>query len=453
MKNKIIGAAATILLFALPLATTAADLVKARATNETGRTRIVFEFDELPPEWDFEYNKKEKAINLVLTDTVNRNTKPVLADQRGGILKGISFIQEGEHLIIEMKMREEVQHQLTTLRKPSRLVLDAFAKHYRPESKVTRELSANINWQHVTKVEPRGRLNYHVLEASPQSVAALALTVKRPIKVLEATKKTDAIAAVNGAAGKLPAIYREGKWNHFPKEIQGGLAYHAGEGYRIIRLDPAEMKQELILDGKKFPISGFNRYRGADELIVYTPDYGESTGTNRFGTELTLRAGRVKQKANTGDVRIPSDGIIVSGHGKYEKILAEVPVGASAKYPREYFPADADFVYGGGEIIVYGGKNITDKKEADADPAPRTVLGTKADGTLLLLVADGYQPESRGLTRYECAEIMRKAGADAAMVIPDAGGATMVVEGKMVNSPQPQSSKGKKFNSLFLLYR
>ncbi|WP_326826731.1 glycoside hydrolase family 10 protein [Streptosporangium sp. NBC_01756] len=62
-------------------------------------------------------------------------------------------------------------------------------------------------------------------------------------------------------------------------------------------------------DGATFP--GF---RGADQLLVYTPAYGKSTGTNQWGYELIVQGGAVTALAGANTV-IPADGLVLSGHG------------------------------------------------------------------------------------------------------------------------------------------
>lgn len=61
--------------------------------------------------------------------------------------------------------------------------------------------------------------------------------------------------------------------------------------------------------------SEFPGGRGAEELIVYTPEFSQQrTGTNMWGTEATIRRGIVEQ-VGENDSLIPEDGIVVSGHG------------------------------------------------------------------------------------------------------------------------------------------
>lgn len=62
-------------------------------------------------------------------------------------------------------------------------------------------------------------------------------------------------------------------------------------------------------DGAAFP-----GYRGGDQLIVYTPEFGQSTGTNEWGFELVVRDG-VVASIGGANTTIPADGVVLSGHG------------------------------------------------------------------------------------------------------------------------------------------
>lgn len=58
-----------------------------------------------------------------------------------------------------------------------------------------------------------------------------------------------------------------------------------------------------------------NKDRDTNELIVYTPDYGDTTQTNQFGYEVTVENGIITLLGGA-DSAIPSNGFILSGHGK-----------------------------------------------------------------------------------------------------------------------------------------
>ena len=56
-------------------------------------------------------------------------------------------------------------------------------------------------------------------------------------------------------------------------------------------------------------------YRGVNQLIIYTPEYGKKTGTNEFGTEAIVVNGYVTSLSGA-DSLIPYNGFVISGHGR-----------------------------------------------------------------------------------------------------------------------------------------
>lgn len=72
--------------------------------------------------------------------------------------------------------------------------------------------------------------------------------------------------------------------------------------------------------GKEYEIYGFNQPRGPNQLIVYTSEYGQRTGTNPWGAEAVVKNGEVVEMrhgflAEESDTQIPEDGFVLSGHG------------------------------------------------------------------------------------------------------------------------------------------
>lgn len=75
----------------------------------------------------------------------------------------------------------------------------------------------------------------------------------------------------------------------------------------------------------KKAISGVNRSRGADEVIVYTPEYGESTNTSEWGAEITVVDGKITAitlSGTGGNAPIPDNGCVVSIHDSIDGQIA-----------------------------------------------------------------------------------------------------------------------------------
>jgi exopolysaccharide biosynthesis protein len=68
--------------------------------------------------------------------------------------------------------------------------------------------------------------------------------------------------------------------------------------------------------------------------------------------------------------------------------------------------------------------------------APRSAVAVSADGnTLWLVVVDGWQAGSRGMTAAELAEFLRVQGAGMAMALDGGSSSTLVIGGAVVSSP------------------
>lgn len=429
----------------------AADVETIRTTNGPEQMRMVLELNELPKDWQFHYDKETREMRLRLVDTVNRNTRRLPKKEDKGLLEAVSIEQSGTDLLLRLKMKEPVKHQLNTMGKPTRMILDAYPVRKEATSSVSRKLGNGVVWNRVAKHTTRGLVQYEMGTIPVRTEVGLVLADRRPMTVAAAAKAARATWAINGPAGSLPAYYIHGTWT--PGETGTGVLVYRGQnhGFNIVPYEKGMEQRQVIIGKTSYTVAGINRARHADEVILYDARYGSSTKTNRYGTELTIRGGQVTAVNQTGDTKIPHDGMIVSAHGRYEDILAKVPIGTKVTISKSMLANDTVFAVAGGDLILHQGKLLVDQK-ADEDMAPRTVLGTKKDGTLVALVADGYQAQSRGLTRYECAQLLQAAGATEAMIWADKGGATWYVDGAVTNQPQPVDSRGKQFHVVLVAY-
>jgi hypothetical protein len=72
----------------------------------------------------------------------------------------------------------------------------------------------------------------------------------------------------------------------------------------------------ITVDGEPHPLDGTNTYRAKDYMVRYTPSHGATTGTNGWGFEAVVVAGKVVEvESLVGDIAIPEDGYVLSGHG------------------------------------------------------------------------------------------------------------------------------------------
>lgn len=112
------------------------------------------------------------------------------------------------------------------------------------------------------------------------------------------------------------------------------VALDKSASYNCAAINPNAQNNPGGLDSTGTPYPG---YRGADQLVVYTPEWDKaSTGTNSYGYEVrvrgTLEDGTVTETGGN-DSGIPSDGYVLSGHGASATFLINnAIVGAKVKY-------------------------------------------------------------------------------------------------------------------------
>src|SRR5690606_32238975 len=103
-------------------------------------------------------------------------------------------------------------------------------------------------------------------------------------------KRSQAIAAANGlyfaAVGRpLGLLAIDGRIISEPYANRTAIGIKPGE----IVIGQVSLEGRVKLsDGQEFGVSGINRPRLADELIIYTPDYGENSRTNIYGVDLIV---------------------------------------------------------------------------------------------------------------------------------------------------------------------
>jgi exopolysaccharide biosynthesis protein len=85
---------------------------------------------------------------------------------------------------------------------------------------------------------------------------------------------------------------------------------------------------------------------------------------------------------------------------------------------------------------------------------PRTAIGWRADGTLVLVVVDGRQPRiSVGMTINELAHLMLDLGCVEAINLDGGGSSTMVIRNKIVNNPSDSTGERPVSDALLIFPR
>ncbi len=333
---------------------------------------------------------------------------------------------------------------------PDRVVVEVPKEYVHTSEQL---VTPGVRYGHQRRASSAGPniVNYLKVDVlNPQIEVKLVLaqdTVAGRERVSSMARRSQAIAAVNGAFfaqdGRPLGLFAiDGELISEPYAKRTAL----GLGPNLALIDAVDLQGRVRLsDGREFPITGMNRPRLQDDLIVYTRRYGETTRTNIYGWDVVLVDGIVVD-ITAGNAAIPPEGIVLSGHGAARDFLAGVQVGdeisVDIALDPDWFALGVEQIIGGGPRLVRDGEiHITGEAELfQADVlmgrAPRTALGFTEDHKLLLVTVNGRQPGiSVGMTLTELAELMLELGAVNAMNLDGGGSTTMVIRNRVLNLP------------------
>ena len=289
-------------------------------------------------------------------------------------------------------------------------------------------------------------------------------------------RRRGALAGTNGGYFRTDGPYRgepagivlrAGKVLSEPSRKRPGLAVSGRSARTRLAVVDVQVRAEVVVSKSvRRAIDAVNRPRLDDELVLFTPELGPATMTGPGGVEAVVERGRISALVDgQGGAAIPRSGWVLSASGAAAAwVRANLRRGARLETrfdvrldPRPDFTAD--FIVGGGPRLVRGGRpaagdpGVYGSGFADARH-PRTAVGVRADGRILLVTVDGRQPEkSVGMTIAELTGLLIDLGAIEAINMDGGGSTTMVVDGKVVNSPSDLTGERPVGDALLIFPR
>ncbi|WP_088831364.1 Ig-like domain-containing protein [Paenibacillus tyrfis] len=344
---------------------------------------------------------------------------------------------------------------------------------------------AKYTWQDMKL--PQGLEKIHSVEFDPKNTALDLQPGKTNGKVYGmqgVTKMADdadapgnrVITAINGdfydmATGvPLGLFMGDGEILTSPPEKWSWLAFGLkNDGTTIYGLSP-ELTRTLTIGGKTIPISHINRMReNSEELMLYIASFHTSTMTNDLGDEVVLDVleGEVKSgkslklrvaeiHKDKGNTPLKAGQVILSASGSHRAELAGLKIGdeVTASFELEDDWKDVKMAMGGVFMLVKDGVAQTHEDKA---LYPRVGIGTKADGSIMMVEIDGRAPGfSEGMSYDDLGKIMKDMGAVNALCLDGGGSATFVAKlpgetkRQILNRPSDGSER-KTANGLLLV--
>ena len=280
------------------------------------------------------------------------------------------------------------------------------------------------------------------------------------------------VAGVNGdlfAADGRPsgALLLSGVLAHPPTATRSSIGITADGRLRVDRI---RFFGNWRGTGQRRPLD-LNESPVANGVSLFTPLWGPTTpaasGTVEAvlgsfppavpGTEL---AGQVVEVRRGGGTPIPPGGAVLVGNGNgAQRVLEEAAVGVTVTVRLLLTPDWPGVVdgLGGGPVLVRAGRPVFRHFEAFTAEHlarnPRTAVGQRADGRIVLVVVDGRQPGySVGMTNFELAQTLIRLGAVSGSGLDVGGSSTMAFDAKLLNRPSDRGGERDVSNGLFVFY-
>ena len=392
-------------------------------------------------------HKDGLTLEVALPNSTATTQQAKLKDASIKSVRLVPDSRGGAKLMIELN--KDCQYKVYQLQGPHRLVVDLFRINIVKQSKqlakgvtytyLQDEMNGRQIQAYLVSVEPRSQ--YQLLPFS----AAGDYNGRGKLSQYAAHKKL--LAAINASyfdtdGWVIGNVKKQGQLMAVDEQPRSG--YVLNRGLPDIVQDIAYYGTVDLPNGQHLVLKGMNRMRIADDLVLYNTFFAPSTKTNQWGREVKIVNNRVTEVATAGNMVITPGSVVVSGHGASAAALAQLKVGDRVTISQTLGSsvADAaDTVVSGGPLLVEHGRvhvRATEEKMA-ADiakgRAPRTAVGIKKDGTLLMVVVDGRNNNSAGLTLAELATYMLRLGAREAVNFDGGGSSVMAINGLVVNKP------------------
>lgn len=321
-----------------------------------------------------------------------------------------------------------------------------------------------------TLVEPAAPISVSLLRLDPSRVRLTSLLSNDQVMyaepVLEMATRAKSLAAVNAGFfnvknGEPVGLLKvSGELVSDTPVTKGAVAIWSPEaGRTTLAFDQVSARVEVLIRAGEQPLTvqvdGVDTTRARGKLMLFSPKYHEHTDTAGNGVEWVL-SGRplmvTSMRRDSGSTPIPADGMVLSYggldlpaplQGLVPGVVVELRRVWTAVHGLEHERMEsADHVVNGAGLLRRGGVALTNwDVERLSGPAfvqtkhPRTVVGVDRQGFIWLVVVDGRQPTSVGMSFSDLQRLADRLELTDALNLDGGGSSTMVVRGAVVNRP------------------
>lgn len=424
-------------------------------------TRLVFEFEQAPM---YKVSESENQITIDLFGAQVPEPEQFQQPVSDVLYGGIQISRTGTGTVrMVIRKKYPAPHRLFWLESPHRLMID-LVKIFQEEK--TSQLAPGVSYTHTYQGQAFGPVTHYTVKIQPGSNFFLEPVLakegqtdkftKEPVSTM--ARRHDALVAINttyfNAQGiPLGILMKEQELISSPLYNRTLLG--------ITRQQRLFVDQTSLSEAVYFPelrntqrFHAVNLPRQQQQMVLYTPRYGRTTGTaeNEYAFEAQILLDGTIQQTGTHNLPIPEDGYVISAHGKPALWLQQnIAVGMRALIFSQVLGQWRDrdiehLISGGPRLLKQGQPHVTAEQEQfkpdiAVGRAPRTALGIGPNGEIILLVVDGRQQRSAGLTLWELAQLLKERGAVEGINFDGGGSSALAIRGKLVNNPSDKSER------------
>jgi hypothetical protein len=264
-------------------------------------------------------------------------------------------------------------------------------------------------------------------------------------------------------------LMQGGVMEHHPAVNRSAVGIDSAGNLHVDRLPFTAFWQGA--SGLAYPIGQLNEPPRLNSTTLFTPAWGAATPPlnalavvlSRFPPAVPFRdlSGPVVSVVSRSSVAIRRNGAVLVARGQAETALAsEAAVGETVKV-RVSLPPDwasvTDAVGGGpalvrdGQPIVNSGESLTNIQLHGRDP--RTAIGQRADGGIVMVAVDGRQPGwSIGFTNMDLALALIARGCVTGFALDSGGSTTVAFDGRLLNRPSDPTGERPVAEALVVGY-
>ncbi|NGX32533.1 MAG: hypothetical protein K1060chlam4_00581 [Candidatus Anoxychlamydiales bacterium] len=285
-------------------------------------------------------------------------------------------------------------------------------------------------------------LSIHIIEIDPSKYEILpSLANDNKISratVLDIAKRKKAKAAINGCFFKIdgrPAgiLKIDNKWISLPEKQRAALGWNRSN--TIFMIDRLDAKASIFFQNLEFSIDGINRPRETNERILYLSPFYSTYKIDPNNLSCQVLSKNFFLAFREADE--------ISTFVKYNDFDYKIDVFPKVSPSDSHLWEDLDHIIGGTPLLIYNREKIYDYSSEKTlqkfitNKYARTAIGITENGNLLFVVVDGNDyKNSIGLTIDELRDLMYDLGSIYALNLDGGGSSTMVIDDKLVNSPE-----------------